>query len=140
MDNLLYKKTEKWLYNLDALRERIKNLKVYYEEVEMDTGCGGIDYSKDKISQTYKFNSSTENLAEKLADISRDIKKYENRVTMLECGFNILNTTERIIIQSKYFDNEPWYNIAYKMKYSERQCRYIRSDAIEKLSIALFGE
>jgi ArpU family phage transcriptional regulator len=135
-----YTKTEEWLYKLDALKERIKNLKMQYEETELKAQSDGIDYSKDKLSNTYAFNSSTENIGIKLAEIQQEIKEQENRVTMLESGLSILNETEKSILTNKYLSNEPWWKIAYNCGYSERQCRRVRSKAIEKLSIALFGE
>jgi ArpU family phage transcriptional regulator len=137
MDSL-YKKTEKWLYNLDALKQRIENLKMYQSEL-LEAGAG-IDYSKDKIGQTYKFNSATENTAEKRENIEQEIRDYETRVHMIVNALDILNDTERSIIESRYFNQEPWYNIGYKHKYSERQCKRIRTGAIIRLSMALFGE
>jgi DNA-directed RNA polymerase specialized sigma subunit len=135
-----YTKTEEWLYKLDALKERIKNLKMQYEETELKAQSSGIDYSKDKLSNTYAFNSSTENIGIKLAEIQQEIKEKENRITMLESGLNILNETERIIVINKYFKNEPWWKIAYICGYSESQAKRKRNYAIDKLSVALFGE
>jgi DNA-directed RNA polymerase specialized sigma subunit len=135
-----YKRVEKWLYNLDALKERVKNLKLQYAELESRAEGGSMDYSKDKLSATYAFNSTTENIAIDMATIKSEITKLGNRIIMLESSMNMLNDTERTVITGKYFANQPWWSIAGTVKYSERHCRNYRRTAIEKLSIALFGE
>jgi DNA-directed RNA polymerase specialized sigma subunit len=135
-----YMQTERWLYHLDALKTRIENLKQQYKEKELEAEGEGIDYSKDKLCQTYKFNSQTENIAMSLAHTHMMIESLQSRVNILERSIEILNETERRIIDLKYFREEPWYNIAYQIQYSERQCRYIRTNAINKLAVAIFGE
>lgn len=136
----MYKQTEKWLYHLDALKTRIQNLKQQYKEKESESEGEGLDYSKDKLCQTYKFNSTTENIGLELVHIHMMIDSLQKRVDMLERSMTILNDTERKIIELKYFKNEQWFNIAYQMQYSERQCRYIRTNAVMKLKTALFEE
>lgn len=139
MDNL-YKKTEKCLYRLNALKTRIENLKQQYTEKELEAGGEGIDYSKDKLCQTYKFNSTTESIGIELAQIKMMIDILQSKVDIMERSLFILNQTERKIINMKYLDNEPWFKIAYEMKYNESHCRRIRNHAIEKLKVAIFGE
>jgi DNA-directed RNA polymerase specialized sigma subunit len=135
----MYKQTEKWLYHLDALKTRIQNLKQQYKEKEMEAEGEGIDYSKDKLCQTYKFNSTTENIGLSLVEIHMMIEGLQTRVEIMERSLEMLNTTEKRIIGMKYFKNEPWFNIAYEVQYSERQCRYIRTNAVKKLATAIFG-
>lgn len=135
-----YQRTEAWLYKLNALKQRIKNLEKMYQEEESRSEGDSIDYSKDKLCQTYKFNSQTENIAMSLAQIHMTKETLVSRINMLEDSMMILNDIEREVIKLKYFDNEPWFNIAYKVQYSERQARNIRTNAVKKLAAALFGE
>jgi DNA-directed RNA polymerase specialized sigma subunit len=139
MDNL-YKKTERWYYRLNALKTRIENLKQEYAEKELEATGEGIDYSKDKLSETYKFSSTTESIGIELAQIKMKIEMLQNKVDIMERSLRILNQTEIRIITMKYLQNEPWYKIAYEMKYNEAHCRRIRTHAIEKLKVAIFGE
>lgn len=135
-----YQCTETWLYKLNALKQRIKNLERMYQEEQTRAEGDGIDYSKDKLCQTYKFNSQTENIAMSLAQIHMTIESLTNRVKMLEDSMLILNDIEQEILKLKYFDNEPWFNIAYKVQYSEQHSRRIRRNAVNKLAVVLFGE
>jgi len=136
----LYKQTERWYYRLNALKTRIENLKQEYAEKEAEAEGKGIDYSEDKLSETYKFHSSTESIGIELAQIKMKIEMLQNRVDIMERSLKILNDTEIRIITMKYFENEPWYKIAYELKYNESHCRRIRTHAIEKLKVAIFGE
>jgi DNA-directed RNA polymerase specialized sigma subunit len=135
-----YKLTEHWLYKLNALKTRIINLEQQYKEQELQAECDGIDYSKDKLCQTFKFNSQTENVAVDLIHTEMMKKSLQTRVDMMERSLEMLNSTERKIIELKYFKNEPWFNIAYEVQYCERQCKNIRKNAIKKLTFAIFGE
>jgi hypothetical protein len=135
-----YKKTERWLYHMNALITRIENLKQEYRDKELEAEGEGIDYSKDRLCETYKFNSSTENTALELVHLKMMIESLQNRVCIMERSLGILNGVERKVIDMKYRNGDPWYNIAYQLKYSERQCRYIRTIAVKKLATAIFGD
>lgn len=136
----MYKQTERWLYHLDALKTRIKNLEQQYHEKELEAEGEGIDYSKDKLCQTYKFNSQTENIGIDLVHTRMMIEGLQRRVEIMERSLNMLNDDERKIIELKYFQSQPWYNIAYEVKQSESTCKRHRVHAVKKLMFAIFGE
>jgi DNA-directed RNA polymerase specialized sigma subunit len=68
------------------------------------------------------------------------IEGLQRRVEIMERSLNMLNDDERKIIELKYFQNQPWYNIAYEVKQSESTCKRHRVHAVKKLMFAIFGE
>ena len=139
-----YKSVEKLLYNYNMLKINIEILNHQLEELKKEEGMKGINYDDVKISKTNKFHSQTEETAinnielEKL--INKKKEKLQSKLDMLDKLTEGLNKVEREIIRMYYIEGKQWWQIAYEVKYSERHCRRIRSEAICKLAVGLYGE
>ncbi len=139
-----YKSVEKLLYNYNMLKINIEILSHQLEELKKEEGMKGINYDDVKISKTNKFHSQTEETAinnielEKL--INKKKEKLQSKLDMLDKLTEGLNKVEREIIRMYYIEGKQWWQIAYEVKYSERHCRRIRSEAICKLAVGLYGE
>ncbi len=139
-----YKSVEKLLYNYNMLKINIEILNHQLEELKKEEGMKGINYDDVKISKTNKFHSQTEETAinnielEKL--INKKKEKLQSKLDMLDKLTEGLNKVEREIIRMCYIEGKQWWQIAYEVKYSERHCRRIRSEAICKLAVGLYGE
>ena len=139
-----YKSVEKLLYNYNMLKINIEILNHQLEELKKEEGMKGIDYDDVKISETNKFHSQTEETAinniglEEL--INKKKEKLQSKLDMLDRLTEGLNDIERDIIRMYYIEGKQWWQIAYEVKYSERHCRRIRSEAIGKLAVGLYGE
>ncbi len=46
---------------------------------------------------------------------------------------------EKIILIEKYINAKPWYNVTPLVFTEERQCRTIKSQAIHKMIIGMYG-
>ena len=139
-----YKSVEKLLYNYNMLKINIEILSHQLEELKKEEGMKGVAYDDVKISKTNKFHSQTEEAAinnielEKL--INKKKEKLQRKLDMLDKLTEGLNKVEREIIRMYYIEGKQWWQIAYEVKYSERHCRRIRSEAIGKLAVGLYGE
>ena len=139
-----YKSVEKLLYNYNMLKINIEILSHQLEELKKEEGMKGIDYDDVKISKTNKFHSQTEEMAinniglEEL--INKKKEELQSKLDMLDRLTEGLNDIERDIIRMYYIEGKQWWQIAYEAKYSERHCRRIRSEAICKLAVGLYGE
>ena len=139
-----YKSVEKLLYNYNMLKINIEILNHQLDELKKEEGMKGIDYDDVKISETNKFHSQTEETAinniglEEL--INKKKEKLQSKLDMLDRLTEGLNDIERDIIRMYYIEGKQWWQIAYEVKYSERHCRRIRSEAIGKLAVGLYGE
>ncbi len=139
-----YKSVEKLLYNYNMLKINIEILSHQLEELKKEEGVKGVAYDDVKISKTNKFHSQTEETAinnielEKL--INKKKEKLQSKLDMLDKLTEGLNKVEREIIRMYYIEGKQWWQIAYEVKYSERHCRRIRSEAICKLAVGLYGE
>lgn len=132
------KEIEKWLTHYKVIKAGIENLKEEYKLIE---DCGrGIDTSQEATSKTYKFNSEVENIAIKLCLMEKRIKHMENKINKINKALEALSDLEREIIEEKYIENKYYYQFTYKLYKSERQCKRIRKEALEKMSIAIWGE
>lgn len=139
-----YKSVEKLLYNYNMLKINIEILNHQLEELKEEEGMKGVAYDDVKISETNKFHSQTEDTAinniglEEL--INKKKEKLQSKLDMLDKLTEGLNEVEREIIRMYYIEGKQWWQIAYEVKYSERHCRRIRSEAIGKLAVGLYGE
>ncbi|ABR48559.1 putative sigma factor [Alkaliphilus metalliredigens QYMF] len=140
-----YKSTEKFLYNYNALKACIENMQCELEEMGEGNHIGIRGLSvKEKTSTTFEFNSMTENEAINSIErkdllISR-IHSIKRKITRIDRAIESIDQNEREIIEKRYLMGKQWWEIAYEVKFSERHCKRIRNEAIEKIAVALFGE
>ena len=139
-----YKSVEKLLYNYNMLKINIEITDKQLEELKHEDGMTGISYDGEKICKTYKFHSQTEDTAIRNIEAEELLKKrkekLQSKLDMLDKLTEGLNDIERDIIRMYYIEGKQWWQIAYEVKYSERHCRRIRSEAIGKLAVGLYGE
>lgn len=141
-----YKRTEELLNNYKMLKISIDNMKQEIEEIkkEGDTGVGSIEYDKEKVSPTFKITSQVEDIAirniEKVERLQRRIEVTESKIQRIDNAIHGLNDIEMEVVQLKYIEGLKWWQVAYKIRYSERHCKRVRTDAIKKLAIGIFGE
>ena len=139
-----YKSVEKLLYNYNMLKINIEITDKQLEELKEEDGVTAIDYDGVSVSDTNKFYSQTEDAAMMNIGIEELLKKrkerIQNKIDIIDRLLQGLNDTERTIIEMHYIKGKQWWQIAYEVKYSERHCRRIRTDAICKLAVGLYGE
>ena len=139
-----YKSVEKLLYNYNMLKINIEITDKQLEELKYEDGMTGVSYDGEKTGKTYKFHSQTEDTAIRNIEVEELLKKrkekLESKLDMLDKLTEGLNEVERDIIRMYYIEGKQWWQIAYEVKYSERHCRRIRSEAICKLAVGLYGE
>lgn len=135
-----YRATEKYLYNYRALKANIENIK---------TQIGELDYnpiqstSYDHISNGNRRKSTVENtvinLDERRSELNERKRKLRARIERIDRAIEALNGTEKHIIENWYFKGKQWWQIAHEVKYSERHCRRLKTNAVNKISVGLFG-
>ncbi|MTI49688.1 MAG: hypothetical protein FH761_17800 [Firmicutes bacterium] len=139
-----YKSTEKILYSYKMLKVSIDNLESEIVELKKESGMGAINYDTQKTSPTFKINKNTEDQAIKnITEIDLKEKLIEvttNKISRIERALDALNDKEKTIVEMRYFEGKQWFEIAYKIQYSERHCKRIRSNTIKKLAIGIYGE
>lgn len=138
-----YAKTKKLLSNFNMMKVYIENIEKEIEFLKKEDGMKGIDYngvggSSDSISNP-TADTAIRNIKEieKLEEIIKEnkLKLYKISNTMKK-----LEKIENIIINEKYINNKQWWQIAGIVKYSERHCKRIRNDAINKMAVGIFGD
>lgn len=114
------------------------------ELLKEECGVGSIETDSISTSKTYKISSISEDTAlsnvEKIEYLERSITKLENRLKRIDRTLEGLTEEERSILTSRYIEGKQWWVVAYKIGYSERHCKRLRTEAIEKMVIGIFGE
>lgn len=129
-----------WLEYYNAYKASIENFKTLIEDVA-EEGMG-IDYSKDKIGPTNKFNSITENAVIRLDkyDIQNKIKSMSNIINSVDKALNSLLDAEREVIINRCMKGMYYYQFCYKIGASERTAKRIKKEALKKMVIVIFGK
>lgn len=89
----------------------------------------------------YNVTSPTETAAFNVPDfVSHEIRKYEAQIEELQrVKVEIIKEVSRLKLKQKnvifgfYFHDMKWEQVAKRTNYSERQCKNIRDEALEKL-------
>jgi DNA-directed RNA polymerase specialized sigma subunit len=137
------KNAERLLRQYPSLKASITNLEKQIKELEQDIGVAGTDYSKEKICETYKFLSSTENQAtilEQIRQLRIRKEKNERKVELIEEAMKPLNKIERQVIEMFYIERMPYYHICGLIYKSEATAKRIKKVAIKVFAQTLFGE
>ena len=140
-----HKRIGETLRNLDSLKISIENMRQEIKEIEEEEATlGSIDYAKDKICQSYKISSQTENEAisnvDKIALLRAKIKATESKVERIDRALIVLNETERYIIQQSSIERKPYYTFLHKLHMGERTAQRIKQTALREIERALNGE
>ncbi len=139
-----YKSVEKLLYNYNMLKLNIEIIYKQLGELKEEDGLTSISLDGVSTSKTNKIHSQTEDTVMRRIEAEELLRKrkekLESKLETINKLLTGLNDIERRIIVMYYIHGFQWWQIAYKVKYSERHCRRIRSEAICKLAVGLYGE
>lgn len=136
-----YKKTERLLENYRALKGYVEMKGKELEEIEYQ-GISAMELG-EKTSKTYKINdpvfeevASMDQCKEK---IKQEIEKKDRVVRKIDFALSKLDDTQRKIIELKYIKGKQWWEIGAEVCYSERWCKHLRTKAINKMAIIIYG-
>ncbi|BEP28799.1 hypothetical protein [Helicovermis profundi] len=122
----------------------LEELKLKIDEIKINDGICGIDYSSNSNVQTSNINKLVENTAlknlEDIEKIKSEILITNIKLNRLDSAINSLSKLESEITRYRYIDKLSWGEISSITLYSIRNCQYKSNDAICKLAIVFYGE
>lgn len=134
---------ERLLYDYTTIKMSIINLERQLKELAGDVSVQAADLARETSTNGYYGSSSVEELAmireEKRNRLNRKLAKSKNYIFQIDCGLEVLCEAEKQIIELRYFQQYPWYRVAYEAQYNERWCRELKTRALKKMRIAIFG-
>lgn len=138
----MYSYVEGKLYNFKSMKVELNSYKIDLEYLNKDyEGCRGKSYS-GITSKTNSLYSSVENelirkekrkemLELKITEKERQIRKIENALALLD-------DEELQLVKLRYFSDRmkplSWLAIGQEMLYSDKKCRVMNEDIINKLA------
>lgn len=138
----IYSYVEGKLYNFNAMKVELSSYKIDLEYLNKEyEGCRGKSYS-GITSKTNSLYSSVENelirkekrkemLELKITEKERQIRKIENALALLD-------DEELQLVKLRYFSDRmkplSWLAIGQEMLYSDKKCRVMNEDIINKLA------
>jgi hypothetical protein len=141
-----YKSTEALLYNYNSFRLSILSMK---EELDFmkdnhKDGVGAMSYDGIRTSKTYRISNILGDVAIDNAlseqELTRRIHSTQKKISRIDRAIKELTSLEKKIIEERYFRSQPWYCIAYDIKVSERHCKRLKSFALNKIAVSLYGD
>jgi DNA-directed RNA polymerase specialized sigma24 family protein len=130
----MYEDIIKRLKNYKFLKAEIKALELDIEEMKDDIGVDGMDYGKDKISPTNKFNSTVENSALRIAQKELDKRRKEREIERIDNAVSILDDKEKEVITLRHIENRRWDTVTYKLDRTYDACKKIEQRTLRKMS------
>lgn len=131
------KQIEDWLHDYNYIKAFIQELE--NEAVNKGTEGMGIDYSKDRLCKTYKFNSIIENAVINSEKAFEILEGNKNLIKKLDAALGSLNDIEYKVIRNRCIDNKYYYLFTHEIGLSERSCRRIKKEAVKNMRKAIFG-
>ncbi|MCY6958850.1 siderophore-interacting protein [Clostridium brassicae] len=134
----LHKKVEGILYNYKKMKAEIESIKIEIKDIESQyEGVSGISY-EEKTGPTNKFNSSVENeVTEKeyiISKLKRELNKKESIVKKVDNAINnVLNETEKKVIELKCFEGLQYKYIEQKLSINKDYACELKRKSIEKM-------
>lgn len=125
------------------LKINVINMEMEIEYLKNNDGMKGLSYDGISTSPTNETKSSTENIAlsnmEAVTYLQRMITKATLEIESIDRALEGLESNEKVLLIERYVNNKEWWKVASIVKYSERHCKRIRTDAINKLAVGLYG-
>lgn len=121
----------KALENLEDRISYLEETKYLVKPVNTDSipACGGITKGEDVL-----VNKLVE-----IEELKKNLKSTEKEIAWLKQGLEVLNDTEKDVINKMCFDKIQIKNICEELGYEKSQIYRIKDQAIYKMAIALYG-
>lgn len=138
-----YAKVEDLLKNYKMVKINIKNIEQEIEFAKGNIGLKGISYDGISTSPTNEVKSSVEStvlsIQEEVHFLERNIERLVMQLDKIDRALEGLEEVERTVVIEKYINSKQWWQVASKVCYSERWCKNLRSRAIRKMAVGIYG-
>lgn len=140
-DKNKYPIVEDKLYNYKSMKVQLNSYKIDLEYLNKEyIECRGKSYG-DVRAKTNNFYSSVENelltKEREIEELELKIRKTEMQIKKIENALNLLDYGELKLVEYRYFSNRTiapsWIDVAEEIGFSDRKCRNMRNDIINKL-------
>lgn len=138
----LFARAEGKLFNYNRTKVEIKCLDIDIEYIQKDiVGCKGISYDSERTGPTNNISKTVEDeilrKEKEIKKLEREKNSKEKIIKKIDEALTLLEETEMNIVKYRYFSNRRtaprWEYIANMTGYSEKNCRNIRDDLINKI-------
>lgn len=136
------KVTEEILKEYKYIKLGLKTLREQFELIDEDiislpaVGCS--ERVQMSLSGSPTEDSALEIIEQKKM-IEKKIEENEALIKAVDRGLNNLDLIHRQVIEYTMIDKQNWVYICDKLKYSEKQLREKRNEAIKSIAYTLFG-
>lgn len=130
----LFLDTEKLLYNYNFIKTQLNNYKVDLEYLK-------IDYEKYKIPNCINTNILLDK-ENKIKELKNKININEKQIKKIDNALDLLSEEEKSLVKYRYFSKlltpPCWFDISERMGFSEKKCRMMRDNIINKIKTLIF--
>lgn len=139
-----YAKVERLLSNYKMLKISIENMEQQIRYLKEEDGLKGIGFDNISTSPTNVTSDPTANIAlsntERIHYFEHRIEQNKKDIEAIDNVMEMLEESEKVILTERDINSKPWFRITPLVCYEERQCRNIRTKAIKKLVVGIYGE
>lgn len=150
-DDNVYRAVESMLYNYKNIKAQIKNIELDIEEkFNSYSTLSAVQYDRDSLSKTYKFNSEVENkvidldindpeLKKEIAMLKVKKRSKEIQIERIDNILSVLSEEEYKLIELRYFKGMQFKDIADVLLKSDLYLQQLRRKIIIEKIIPLFN-
>lgn len=138
----LFSKAEGKLYNYNKIKVEIECLDIDIDYLKKDIqGCKAIIYENERTGNTNNTSNPIEaEVLKKEKEIQQKTKERNHKekiVKKIDKAMTILDEQEMNVLKYRYFSNRrkapKWEYIANMTGYSEKNCRVIKDELVNKI-------
>lgn len=150
-DDNIYRAVESMLYNYKNIKAQIKNIELDIEEkLNSYSTLKAVQYDRDSLSKTYKFNSEVENkvidldinnpeLKQEIILLNVRKRSKEIQIERIDNILSVLQEEEYKLIELRYFKGMAFKDIADVLLKSDLYLQQLRRKIIIEKIIPLFN-
>jgi hypothetical protein len=161
----IYRNTERLLRDYSGMQARLSNIDIdldgiqsiayetpeetiegayFARNVDGMPGGGAISDKTSSVALRWRQEAqdNADDLTQHIVNVRENLlaekKKLSGLIAKIDNAIDSLSEDERTIIQGYYIEQLNWYEVAYKVQYSERHCKRLRTRAIWYMSKSLY--
>lgn len=128
-------KVENLLLKIESYKMDIAELEMEIEIQQSEGSLMGISYDNISTSKTNSVSSAVERSFSRIESMKHKKKYYEIMIKRIENGLNLLNESDKELIDLYYFQNMTLIDISFKLDFNDNYLSRRKAKILDRLAV-----